>query len=253
MPDRPILEAVLFDAGGTLVRIDFEWVSERLRAHGVRIAWQALRAAEIEGRRRYDESLNSRLGETPPPADSTQPLGAAGDNQRYFVGMLESAGVPAHVIGRVIQELQERHRERGLWSRPAEGARAAIDGVVALGLRVAVVSNSDGRAEQHLSESGVRDGIEFVVDSEHVGVEKPDPRIIEIALDRLGVEASRVLFVGDIRSVDEEAAAAAGTHFVLLDPYANYGEDIETLPTIADLPDYIRMTFTVPSATQKRT
>ncbi|HTM58350.1 MAG TPA: HAD family hydrolase [Candidatus Udaeobacter sp.] len=250
MPEeRPILEAVLFDAGGTLVRIDFEWVSERLSAHGVRVAWQALRAAEINGRQSYDESLNGRRGEEPAPSDASQPLGSAGDNQRYYIGMLASAKVPVNVIEKVVAEMQERHRERGLWSRPAEGARKAIDDVAALGLRMAVVSNSDGRAEQHLIESGVRDGIEFVVDSQHVGIEKPDPRILGIALERMKVDASRALYVGDIRSVDEEAAAAAGMHFVLLDPYANYGQDIETLPTIGDLADYIRMTYTPQSAT----
>ena len=37
MAERPMLEAVLFDAGGTLVRLDFEWMSEMLGTLGLRV------------------------------------------------------------------------------------------------------------------------------------------------------------------------------------------------------------------------
>ena len=56
----------------------------------------------------------------------------------------------------------------------------------AVGLRVAVVSNSDGRAERHLENADMLRGIEFVVDSHLVGIEKPDPAIFAVALGRLG-------------------------------------------------------------------
>ena len=85
-----------------------------------------------------------------------------------------------------------------------------------------MVSNSDGRAEWHLRNAHVLEGLEFVVDSHVVGVEKPNPAIFRVALDRLGVPAARALYVGDIRSVDEGGAAAAGVHFVLIDPWGDY-------------------------------
>jgi putative hydrolase of the HAD superfamily len=130
-----------------------------------------------------------------------------------------------------------------------EGARAAIDGVAALGPRRAVVSNSDGRAEWHLEHTGTRAGLELVVDSQIEGVEKPDPRIFHIALDRLGVAAARALYVGDIRSVDEVGARAAGMHFVLIDPYGDYGdESVSSIATIARLPEWIHENFSVPGA-----
>jgi putative hydrolase of the HAD superfamily len=130
-----------------------------------------------------------------------------------------------------------------------EGARAALDGVAALGLRRAVVSNSDGRAERHLTDCGMREGLEFVVDSQIEGVEKPDPRIFRIALDRLGVAAARALYVGDIRSVDEAGARAAGMHFVLIDPYGDYAEDrANSIATMARLPGWVSDRFSVPGA-----
>src|SRR5262249_51856653 len=124
---------------------------------------------------------------------------------------------------------------------------AAVDGMAALGLHVAVVSNSDGRAEQHLIDAGMRAGIEFVVDSEIVGIEKPDPGIFRIALDRLGVAAARSLYVGDIQCVDAAGAAAAGMHFVLVDPFGDYAAPgMLSIPSMDRLPEFVRRTFTVP-------
>jgi putative hydrolase of the HAD superfamily len=68
----------------------------------------------------------------------------------------------------------------------------------------------------------MRAGLEFVVDSQLVGVEKPDPRIFHLALAKLGLSAARAVYVGDIRSVDEAGARATGMHFVLIDPFGDY-------------------------------
>ena len=243
---RPPLEAVLLDAGGVLVRLDFEWMSQTLAAMDLPVSAAELRRAEVQGRRRYDASL----GTPPAPGELPTALGSTGDTDAYFVGTLEAAGVPPAVIPAVIERFMVRQKASGLWGRPNEGARKTLDALVRLGLRRAVVSNSDGRAERHLIDSGVRDGIELVVDSHVVGVEKPDPRIFRIALEALGVAADRALFVGDIRSVDEAGARAAGVHFVLIDPFGDYAAP--GTPAIADigaLPDHLAAHFhIVPSA-----
>jgi putative hydrolase of the HAD superfamily len=237
MSTLPRLEAVVFDAGGTLVRLDFEWMSAVAREYGYRVDPAELRRAELSGRRRYDASRPGGLGPSPP-------LGGAGDIRAYFGGMLMAIGIPSSVIGTLIVRYLARERQSGLWSRPNEGARAAIDWVVSKSLRCAVVSNSDGRADWHLRHSGVRSGLEFVVDSGVVGVEKPDPRIFEIALEQLGVAADRALYVGDIRSVDEAGAQAAGMRFVLLDPEGDYaGTGTPHVQSIGLLPEWIERHF----------
>ena len=50
---------------------------------------------------------------------------------------------------------------------------------------------------------------EIVVDSAFVGCRKPEPRIYEIVLERLGVEASGCLFVDDVE-VNCDAARELG-------------------------------------------
>jgi HAD superfamily hydrolase (TIGR01549 family) len=240
MRDRPVLDAVLFDAGGTLVRLDFEWMSEWLATQGLAISAATLRRGEVEGRRRYDASFAPADDD-----DSPQPLGRSRDARSYIAGTLEAAGVRGGICARALEAFTERQRGPGLWTRPMEGAREALDAVIALGLRRAVVSNSDGRAEQHLLDCGVRDGLEFVIDSQFEGIEKPDPRILRIALDRLGIAAARAIYVGDIRSVDEAVARAAGTHFVLIDPWLDYGEGPNRIASIRDLAGYLQTNFTL--------
>jgi HAD superfamily hydrolase (TIGR01509 family) len=234
--ERPWLEAVVFDAGGTLVRLDFEWMAAVAREYGYRVDPETLRRAELMGRRRYDASRATGVGSSPP-------LGGAGDVRDYFGGMLMAVGIPSSVIGTLVVRYLARERQSGLWSRPNEGARAAIDWVVSKGLRCAVVSNSDGRADWHLRHSGVRSGLEFVVDSHVVGVEKPDPRIFAIALERLGVAPDRALYVGDIRSVDETGARGAGMRFVLLDPEGAYADGAAHVSSIGALPEWIERHF----------
>jgi HAD superfamily hydrolase (TIGR01509 family) len=231
--ERPALEAVLLDAGGTLVRLDFEWMVETLAGLGVRTDVAAMRDAEVEGRRAYDTSCGPRRQESPP-------LGAVGDVRAYFGGMIAAAGVPAERVGALVDRFLERERDRGLWSRPAEGARETLDALEGLGLRRAVISNSDGRASEHLRNAGVLRGLEFVVDSHREGVEKPDPRIFRIALERLGVPPERALYVGDILAVDATGARAAAVEFVLIDPAGDYApEGMAAIAEIGELPRWI--------------
>lgn len=233
MAERPRLDAVLLDAGGILVRLDYEWMAGTLGALGHPMDPAVLRRAEVEGRRAYDASA---AAPHPAPAPDA-PIGRAGDITAYFSGMMRAAGVPEPLIAPAWERFDAEQRGPRLWRRPMEGARQALDDLKALGLRLAAVSNSDGRAELHLEEAGVRDGLEFVVDSHVVGVEKPDPAIFRIALDRMRLAPGRALFIGDIRSVDEAGARAAGLHFVLLDPYGDYAAPgsaaIAAMPALA--------------------
>ena len=215
MSARPGLEAVICDAGGTLIRLDFEWMAADVSSHGFAVEPATLRKAEVAGRRAIDASARPATPGGPAPR---------GDIRAYFGGTLAAAGVPESLRPQAIDRFLAREQSSGLWCRPMEGARAALDGLRSIGLRVAVVSNSDGRAERHLEKADMLRGVEFVVDSHLVGIEKPDPAIFGVALGRLGTRPERTLFVGDIRSVDEAGALAAGMRFVLLDPFGDYGD-----------------------------
>jgi putative hydrolase of the HAD superfamily len=252
MSTLPRLEAVICDAGGTLIRVDFEWIARDLEKHGFPTDAAALRRAEIAGRRAYDASIAAA------PSDAPQPRG---DQRAYWGGTLEAAGVPEALRAAAIDRLIACEKDRGLWIRPMEGAREALDALAAMGLRLGVVSNSDGRAAFHLENADMRRGVEFVVDSHLVGIEKPDPAIFRVALGRLGTLPERTLFVGDIRSIDEAGARAAEMPFVLLDPYGDYAApDSPRIAGMHELAGWVEKNFAVisgpptrsPAASQRR-
>lgn len=84
-------------------------------------------------------------------------------------------------------------------------------------VRVGAVTNTavmnETAVRALLVPSGLDALLEVVVTSVDVGAEKPDPRPMLIALERMGLaDPSRVLYVGD-RETDAEAAAAVGMSF----------------------------------------
>jgi putative hydrolase of the HAD superfamily len=111
------------------------------------------------------------------------------------------------------------HSEAGrLWTRTRAGTADMLAGLRSAGLVVGVVSNSDGRVEQFLETAGLRPHLDFVIDSGRVGVEKPDPRIFQIACEHAAVRPDQAVHVGDVYEIDVLGARAAGILPVLVDP-----------------------------------
>jgi putative hydrolase of the HAD superfamily len=82
------------------------------------------------------------------------------------------------------------------------------------GLRAAILTNNVREWEPLWRRMLPVDEIfELVVDSAFVGMRKPDPRIYELTLDRLGLPAEACLFVDDI-DVNIAAARELGIHAV---------------------------------------
>ncbi len=222
------------------MRLDFEWIADMLAELDVLVSAATLRRSEVRGRLVYDAAMAARRN------------GGTGDGAlepiaTYFAGMLSDAGCPRGWLEEALRRMEARQvSDAYLWARPMEGAREAMDALLAGGVRLACISNSDGRAEAHLERYGLREGLEFVVDSAVVGVEKPDPRIFALALGRLGVAPERALYVGDFRSIDERGALAAGMHSVLLDPWGTYARGgTGTVASPRELPAYVEHRFAI--------
>jgi putative hydrolase of the HAD superfamily len=227
------IDALFLDAGNTLVSIDFPWVSELLAARGVAVAPEVLARAEASARPDLSHWLDGRR--------STE----SEDTFRFYVrnvlGRIEAAarGGPAAVEA-LAEELLPILRRRGasdrLWRHVLPGVREGLAAFRALGLRLYVVSNSDGTVERGLAAAGLRTYFDGVLDSTIVGYEKPDPRIFEHALAAAGVAAARAAHVGDLYHADVTGARAAGVHAVLLDPFGDWhAVDCERARDLPDL------------------
>jgi putative hydrolase of the HAD superfamily len=79
------------------------------------------------------------------------------------------------------------------------------------GVKIAALSNSEGHLADLLAEIGMASLFDVIIDSERVGVAKPDPKIFALTLAQLGVERPDVIVhVGDSWAADVEGALGAG-------------------------------------------
>ena len=219
------IAAVLFDAGNTLLFLDYERLAREVGpAVGVPLTAQGLEAQSSEAALQLERSDTSDHDRA----------------SRYLESLFLLAGVPREKLGLVRDTLLRLHGERHLWSAMHPGTPAALARMRQAGLRLGVVSNSDGRVEEALAAAGIRANFEVIVDSRLVGFEKPDPRIFQAALEPLGIAPEGALYVGDIYEVDVIGARRAGMDVVLLDPAGNHaGRDVQTAPSIAAVADLI--------------
>lgn len=211
-------EAVLFDAGGTLVLQDHEALSELL-AHPV----DPMQA--FEGHYRAMDAYARRRA-------AGEDLAWVWWQEHFFTGL----GHPEPAKGAALT-----NNGYGLWSMPIAGALAAIEELIDMGIRLAVVSNSDGSVRESLRHAGFGERFEFVIDSHEVGVAKPDPRIFLAALERMEVPPGRAWYIGDSLFHDVAGAKSAGlAAAVLIDPFDLAVEHEPRIGSVAALPDLVR-------------
>jgi len=215
------LKAILFDAGNTLLFLDYPRLAPAVaRATGVPLTAADLERVASEAARKLERR------------DGTDRERAS----RYLEALFLLAGVPETQLELVRDTLLELHRERHLWGRLDPRTPEALFRLRRAGYRLGVVSNSDGRVLEGLEAVGLVEPFELIIDSAHVGVEKPDPRIFAIALERLGLSPDEALYVGDLYEVDVLGARAAGLEVILIDPLGQHaGRDVPVAASVADV------------------
>jgi HAD superfamily hydrolase (TIGR01549 family) len=83
------------------------------------------------------------------------------------------------------------------------------------GFRLGVISDWQRGLTHFCEELGIRTFLDVIVTSGEEGFQKPDPRLFDIARERMGISSSEILHVGDL-AVDVEGARAAGYSVLLL-------------------------------------
>jgi putative hydrolase of the HAD superfamily len=205
---RPPIRAVIFDAGNTLLRMNYRVIAEQLGARGREASLEQVEEAELRARVRLDPHLA--------PGASTESTVTHG---RYLRYLLEHLAVTDEAEIEAIARWRRAYNlPVGLWNCADPEAPAALRRVQEAGLVAGVVSNSNGSVRAILEETGLAAHLDFIIDSAVVGVEKPDPRIFHLALREAGVAAAEAVYVGDLYSVDVLGSRAAGLDGILLDP-----------------------------------
>ena len=93
----------------------------------------------------------------------------------------------------------------------------ALDDLAGAGVTLGIVSNFEAWLDDLLGALGVRERFPVRVISGLEGMEKPDPRIYRLALERADAPAHATAFVGDNPEFDVAPPAALGMFPVLID------------------------------------
>jgi HAD superfamily hydrolase (TIGR01509 family) len=185
MTDRDTTRAVLFDIDGTLVDSNYLHVdawAATFAELGVEVdTWRIHRAIGLDSAKLLEELLGDRVEE------------------------LADRAKEAHT---------EHYRRQIPRLRVFAGARELVESLSRAGVRVVLATSAP---EEELAELrrvlDVEDLLHAVTSSEDVETAKPEPDIIEVALERAGVPADRAVMVGDARW-DGIAAGNAGVAFL---------------------------------------
>lgn len=225
------VRAIFFDAGNTLLRMNYADIAAALGRHGVSATTADVQRAEWLARVRLDTDVLAH-------ASSTE---SRDTHLRYLRYILEGLGVTDEATIEAVDAWRRAYNlPVGLWNTADPDAAAALDAVRAAGIRSAVISNSNGTIRSLMERLGLIDKLDFVIDSGEEGVEKPNRRIFEIALARAGAKAQDAAYIGDLYSIDVRGARGAGIRPVLLDPGQCWGaRDCDVAPSVLDAVNFL--------------
>ncbi len=199
-------DALLFDFGGTLDADGVAWkdrFSALVADAGVAVEPEAFDSAfyaaddALVGRLPKELSLEDTVARL--SRDLAKALGQSEDLGRSIAArFLSDSIVKLDASAQILAGLAERYR-------------------------IGVVSNFYGNLEAICSGSSIGPYVSVAVDSQAVGVEKPDPRIFQAALSALATDPSRAVFIGDSLARDMAGARRLGIPHVWLQPGARQG------------------------------
>ncbi|MDP3274990.1 MAG: HAD-IA family hydrolase [Deltaproteobacteria bacterium] len=214
------------DAGNTVIFLDHAVVSEVLLGEGFVCDIETLRRAEGEAKRALSDGT----------ALAAVPGFSAHAGWSVMVRtMIERAGIPAQDSARCVRALWQEHDRLNLWRSVPEGLRESLCALRAAKVPVCIVSNSEGKLSPLFEALALSECFDAVIDSALVGVEKPDPAIFALALERFGVRKENALHLGDTVATDIVGAQRAGIRTALLDPFAHYEGMYPEVPRVADV------------------
>jgi len=221
-------DAVLFDAGETLLHPDPsfpELIARFVRERGHEVSTRAVLDAEAALASSLADRFVTGGGWSLSRERSRSHWTSLYREFAQHLG-IDDPGLPDHLYDRFAQA-----EHYTLFP----DALPALRDLRARGYRLGIVSNFEAWLDGLLASLDVIPIVDAVVVSGAEGVEKPDRKIFDIALQRVGVPAERACYVGDSPHFDVEAARAAGMHALLIDRRGRY--DPARWPVVRSLSD----------------
>lgn len=209
-PAIPGVRACIFDAYGTL--FDVHSAAARCRDD---LGDKADRMSEIWRQKQLQYTWLRSLMRA--HADFWQVTGDALDYAMAAVG-LDDPGMR--------QRLMDLYLELDAYPE----VPAMLSALKAAGLRTGVLSNGAPKMlDAAIGSAGLSDLLDYSLSIEDVGIYKPDPRVYQLAVDRVGVEADQICFMSS-NAWDAYGASHFGFRVVWVNRFAQPPEQIPGKP-----------------------
>jgi putative hydrolase of the HAD superfamily len=213
-----VIQAVIFDMGGTLLRFERpgsgSW--RELETPGIRSLYRYLIEQGhpiVSHEEEFVEAMFARL------AEGWEQSTGGHINLRAVDWI--AAGAAQHAVTLDEQALREAAH---MYARPMRAGLSAMPSVIETlatlhdqGYRIGMISNTIWPAELHiedLAELGVLAHLDHMDFSGELGYWKPNPRVFQHALSKLGVAPKDAVFVGDNPREDILGAQGVGMRAV---------------------------------------
>jgi len=225
---RTAPSAIVFDVGGTL-----------LEAENPQLV--ALRASEETASVdpvRFGRAVEDVVGEWWAGGGNVAEQDLAATWNEHYRRALERLGFEGDAAG-AAERLEARFLTAG-WQVYADVV-PTLSVLARSGLPLGVVSNWPPTLERTLQKAALREYFQVVVSSGETGFAKPRPEIFRLAVDRLGLDAAGIWYVGDSVQDDVVGAGSAGMVPILLDRRDRHSDHPERIRGLGEILERLQM------------
>jgi HAD superfamily hydrolase (TIGR01549 family) len=210
---------IVFDVGGTLLRFNLDALARAYvdagARYGASLDWARTREVLAELERELPMRTRQRL------------ISLESDNGEGFWNDFYGEGFRRLSITADVSDAAANirvHFQRGEFETVFDDVIPALDALTARGFALGILSNFSPNCEDVLRRVGVHRYFSFFVVSAVAGVEKPDPRIFDLAVRAANRPRAELVYVGDSMFHDIEGAQRAGIDAVLVDRPNQYSD-----------------------------
>ncbi|HXK58984.1 MAG TPA: HAD-IA family hydrolase [Acidobacteriota bacterium] len=215
--EKQQLEAILFDAVGTLIHLKApvgKIYLERAQRFGFEASDRQIAA-------KLDASFRTAFRRQGPLAFPTREAAEIPGLEREWwrsvvLGTFASHGTIPY-FNTFYEDLFEMFGTGEPW-RLDQDARAVLSAFKDRTVKIGLVTNYDSRVFNVLDNLGIRSFFDVITISSQVGAAKPDPAIFAAACEALSSTPALTCHIGDDPEEDWEGAKRAGLKAILYDP-----------------------------------
>lgn len=223
------IEAVLFDAGETLLHPEPSWsdlcisiLHERGHEH---VTLDEMRRAWVVNGDLFVKAANEGN------LFSTSTESSREFWMTLYTKLIAEIGLDDDGAAEEMYRTFSDPKSYGLF----EDAVPVLDELASRGIRLGLISNFESWLRTLLDHLAVSDRFEVLAISGDLGWEKPDHRIFRWALDEMHLAPERSMYVGDNPHFDPVPAIELGMHGVLLDRHGRWVNDDLGYPRVSSL------------------